>query len=129
MNRKRIIRLIVSFFLISILLYWIDLDQTIKLLESTNFLMIGLALIIATIDRVFMPVKWNILLRAKKINIPWSEAITVYYTSSFLGLFLPPTIGSHLIRAYSVSKKHDRIDIITSIVVERLFGAIALLFF
>jgi uncharacterized protein (TIRG00374 family) len=77
-----------------------------------------------------MPTKWNLLLRAKNIYVSWVYVTKIYYISAFMGLFLPPTVGSDVVRGYYITKKkHQLPDIISSIVVERIIGLIALLFF
>jgi hypothetical protein len=89
-----------------------------------------IAFVIAIGDRVLMAYKWNILLKAKAISISLKDVTFTYLTSTFLGLFLPATVGGDALRAYALSKsEHDTSDIISSIIVERLLGFIALFVF
>ena len=77
-----------------------------------------------------MPVKWNLLLRAQNINAGWMYTIKIYFISSFLGFFLPPTIGADMIRVYYVHRKNIEIPkILSSIIIERFIGFITLIFF
>ena len=130
MKSKLAIRIVISVVLFGIILSWVDLGQVWESMMNADIFYISIAFLIATADRIFMPMKWNLLLRARGIQVSWFDATAVYYTSSFLGLFLPPTVGADTIRAYLVSKKrYSLTDIIPSILVERLLGAVALLLF
>jgi uncharacterized protein (TIRG00374 family) len=77
-----------------------------------------------------MPVKWNILLRAKQITIGYGAAIKIYFVASYLGLYLPPTVGADAVRAYYINRYgYKYTDSISAILVERFIGFIALLLF
>lgn len=122
---KRAIQIFISIILLVILIYWIDFKQIQVSLTEARYLYLVAALIIITLDRILMGLKWKILLEVKKINISLLHATKIYYMSNFLGLFLPPTIGTDLVRAYCVSKNGGKMkmhDIFASIVIERYLG-------
>jgi glycosyltransferase 2 family protein len=124
------IRIFISVGLIAFLLYTVDFgDISGSLAESNGYYLLA-ALLVALGDRLIMAYKWNILLRAKSIHLPLMRVTGTYLISTFLGLFLPATVGGDAIRAYAVSKGgHKGRDIVSSIVVERIFGIFALLIF
>jgi glycosyltransferase 2 family protein len=124
------IRIIISFGLIAFLLYTVDFgDMTGSLAGSNGYYLLA-AFLVALGDRLIMAFKWNILLRAKNIHIPLPRITGTYWISSFLGLFLPATVGADAIRAYAVYKGGQKgRDIVSSIVIERIFGILALLIF
>ena len=124
------IRLIVSGGLIAFLFYSVDFSTVATIVSQSNIAYIVIAILIALGDRVFMAYKWNILLRAKAIRISLVELTGTYLTTTFLGLFLPATVGGDALRAYAVSKDgHNASDVISSIIVERALGFIALFVF
>jgi glycosyltransferase 2 family protein len=130
MNAKQIIRVVISVALLWAIIYWIELDRIWEYMASANLFYLGLGILVASMNRILMPFKWNLLLRVKNIYVSWYDVIVVYYNSSFLGLFLPPTVGADVVRAYMVGrKKYPFTDIIPSILVERLLGMVALLLF
>lgn len=87
-----------------------------------------LALLMALADRVIMAYKWNILLQAKHIHVPLQDAVGIYLISTFLGLFLPATVGGDAIRAVALAQRGYRTeDVLSSILVERIWGAASLL--
>jgi glycosyltransferase 2 family protein len=125
-----LIRILISVGLIAILIYAIDFREITASLVRGNIQYILIAFLIAMGDRVIMAYKWGILLKAKDIHIPLLNLTGTYLVSTFLGLFLPATVGADAVRAYAVSKDgHKAKDVISSIIVERLLGIIALLVF
>lgn len=125
---KKIPQVIISSILLAILLYNLDLDQLKRTFTNVDYFYLLICLMLPFSNRILMPAKWNLLLRAKNIYVPWFQVIQIYYISSFLGTFLPPTVGSDSVRAYYISKRgHQLSDVISSILVERVIGLIGLL--
>ena len=124
------IRILISVGLIAFLLFTVDFgDMTGSLARSNGYYLLA-AFLVALGDRLIMAYKWSLLLKAKAIYIPLPRVTGTYWISSFLGLFLPATVGGDAIRAYAVSKGGQKgKDIVSSIVIERIFGILALLIF
>jgi hypothetical protein len=124
------IRLGISVGLIVLLVFTIDFGDQRGTLARADVRFLFLAFFWAMCDRVLMAYKWNNLLRAKSIHIPLLNITGTYLTSTFLGVFLPATVGGDAIRAYAVSKEGHRAgDVISSIILERLLGTAALFIF
>jgi len=129
-NIKRILQVLLSITLLGILVYWINLDHLVQIVLQANVFLLVLALVVTTFNRILMPVKWNLLLRVKQIHLSWYEVTKIYYMSTFLGIFLPPTIGVDAVKTYQVSKRGGPIsEVVSSILIERLLGMIALSIF
>lgn len=80
------------------------------------------------IDRGLMTYKWILLLRGRGIRVPFSRGMTIYCASAVWGLFLPSTVGSDAIRAYSTSRTGiDSREVVGSIVMERFVGFLSAL--
>jgi uncharacterized protein (TIRG00374 family) len=105
MKIKRIAQVLISVLLLGVIASWIDLKELSGVLVNVNPWYIVLALFIATTNRILMAVKWNLLLGAKQIHLSWYEVTKLYYVASFLGLVLPSTVGSDVIKAYRVSRR------------------------
>jgi glycosyltransferase 2 family protein len=124
---KRILQMVVSLALLGLLLRWIDPRGLGRALAGARVDLLLLALALVTANRVLMAVKWNLLLAAKDIRIPWTRATRIYYSSTFLGLFLPPTVGGDVVRAWLVRRDGSHLpDVVSSILVERVLGLVAL---
>lgn len=121
------IRLLLSGGLIVLLFYTVDLQDVSAAIIPSNVSYLLAAFALGMADRIFMAYKWNILLKAKAIVISLNDTAITYLATTFLGLFLPATVGGDMLRAYAVSRKGYRVsDIVSSIVVERILGLIAL---
>lgn len=124
------IRILLSLSLIGFLFYSIDTQETLDILARGQISYLLIALIVALGDRILMAYKWNILLKAKSVRIPLFNVTGTYLATTFLGLFLPATVGGDALRAYAVSKDgHKASDVISSIIVERALGFVALFMF
>jgi hypothetical protein len=124
------LRLILSVGLIAIITTNVNLDEIRTILANSQPGYLLLAYLIAIGDRILMAYKWNILLRVLNIRITLFDAVVVYLKTSFLGLFLPATVGGDALRAYAVAKEeHNISDVVSSILVERALGFAALFTF
>jgi hypothetical protein len=127
---KRWIQITISVLLLGLLLYIIDINQTIETFKHASYGYVILILLTITLNRFTMAFKWNILLRANKIFVSNIEILKIYYMSNFLGLFLPATIGGDIVRLYMVNSKVKKASgILASIIVERLIGFLILFIF
>lgn len=126
---KKTIQIAISIILLIILFIWTDIEQLKNSLVNANYFYLFLAIIIITVDRIVMGLKWKILLKVKQINISLLKATKIYYIANFLGLFLPPTIGTDFVRAYYIPKNEGSVqDILASIIVERYLGFLGIFF-
>lgn len=124
------IRILLSVGLIIFLFYTANIRSISDRVTDLNLKYIVLAYALGVIDRILMAYKWNILLRAKEIWISLKDITITYLSASFLGLFMPATVGADAIRAYAVAKEdYSTSDVVSSIFMERLLGMIALMMF
>lgn len=124
------IRLVLSIALIAVLFFTLDRDEILEIGSRASIPMLLAAFAFAFGDRILMAYKWNILLRAKNIRVSTVSVTGIYLTSTFLGIFLPATVGADALRGFAISRRgHSGADVISSIVVERIVGLLALLVF
>ena len=127
---KLIVRLLLSIGLVALLFFSTDWRELFEIVRRGQPLFLAIAFVIGLGDRLLMAFKWNLLLRVKNIIISHFKATITYWISTFFGLFLPATIGGDAVRAFSVTRDgYDSKDVISSIVVERLLGFVALFTF
>jgi len=127
---QRWLRWLLSGGLLLLLLYTIDAHAAVAILRRSQPIYLLLAFVVALTDRVLMAYKWTLLLRAKGMKLPLMDSVGVYWVSTFLGLFLPATVGGDALRTYAVAKRGYRTaDVISSILIERALGFIALFSF
>lgn len=117
-----------SLLLISYLLYSIDFKEAWRPITHTGWIYLFLFFVVINIDRALMAYKWCILLKVKGIAISFAEALRGYFFATFWGIFLPSTVGGDTIRAFRAAKLvESKKDIISSIVMERVLGALTAL--
>ena len=129
-KRKRkfniIIQLLASTALIVLLLHYINIPNMISLLKNANITYLILLLILISFDRIFMAYKWHMLLKVKDASISIFSAIKTYYIATFIGFFLPTTIGGDAVRVLKLhSEKKKGTDALSSVILERMLGFIA----
>ena len=124
---KRWVRFGLSVGLLAVAFLAVDLGATFAELRGANprWVLIGLGFTV--VSRGLMSFKWNLLLRAKGLVVPYLETLRLYYVSSFLGLLLPATVGSDIARALMLRDDETGLaDVASSIIVERLLGFLVL---
>ncbi len=131
MNKKLIIKLLISLILIGVILWKVNLDDLYNAIKNADlFIMIlGFSL---TIPAIFIStVKWGVLLKAQGIRKPgFMRLMALYYIGIFFSNFLPTEIGGDLYRSYDVGKANGKhAESLAAVTMERItgFSAIVLL--
>lgn len=128
-NMRRL-KIAVSIVLVAGILYFLDVRALLDRLGEIRLPYVVLAFLLVIVNRLLMPLKWNLLLRAAGTRLSHFEAVRVYTISSFLGLALPPTIGADSVRSYYLKQNGVKLsDAVASIAIERVFGLLVLLAF
>ncbi len=127
-HRSSIFRWAVGLCLLIYLLTLVDYQEFSRVLSRAHLSFILLAITIVLIDRIWMGAKWMILLRAQSIRASFLSCIRSYFMASLLGLVLPTSVGSDVMRLMSFSvREGEREKIAASIVVEKVLGLFAML--
>lgn len=87
---------------------------------------VGLVLL----DRALMAWRWLVLLRPIKAETlaPFGTILRIFFVSTFLGTFLPGSIGGDAVRAYRLSRHQVPAgDAVASVFVDRMLGVLSLL--
>lgn len=79
------------------------------------------------LDRLLNAYRWSLLIHSKGLGVNFLEVVKIYFKSNFLGLILPSSVGGEVLKGYGLYKSTSRgIDSVSSIIVERILGLIAL---
>jgi glycosyltransferase 2 family protein len=101
-----------------------SLDAALRLDLRAALAVLGL---VAT-DRMFMILRWMILLRARRVRVSAKSAVWIYLVSSFFGAFLPAGVGADAARAYALSRRiADGSQAVASVAVDRFLGLLSIL--
>jgi len=77
-------------------------------------------------DRVLMAYKWNLLLKAKAILIPLTQALRLYTIGNLIGTLTPGAVGLEFYRIAALSPLGRAHDVAATAILERLVGFAAL---
>jgi uncharacterized protein (TIRG00374 family) len=87
---------------------------------------VGLVLV----DRTLMACRWMLLLHAvdPERTLPFREVMRIFFVSTFLGTFLPASVGGDAVRTLGVARLGVRTeDALASVIVDRLLGTLSVL--
>ena len=122
------LRLVLGLFLICAIVLKVDPGKVLSLFKTIGIIPIILATILATGDNVLSAYRWNMLLKAKNIDVPFGKIIKINFVGRFVGRFFPSSIAPDAIKAYSLAKYIDNAsEAMSSIFIERYIGLFSLL--
>jgi len=125
-------RLVVSAALLGYLLFVAvpaeDLAKIFTLFLRSDLVQLLFALVCVLGDRLLSSWKWLLLLRVRQPGLPALPVIEIFFVSTFLGYFLPSSIGGDAIRAFALSRiNRDLAGSTSSVVIDRAYGILGLL--
>jgi uncharacterized protein (TIRG00374 family) len=126
---KLLLKLAITVILVGAIVWQLeDLRNVGQLLVKLDPAYILLILAIYTVDRALVTYKWGMLLRSRSQHLPFFHGLRIYCASMVWGMFLPMTVGSDAIRAFSTSRSGlDTDEVVASIFIERMIGFITAL--
>ena len=127
---KLIVKIIITIVLIYILLARTDIETIKQIIPKTNFYLFSLASVVFFARNIFAAWRWHVLLKAKYYDVSIGRLTRLYFIGYFFSFFLPTVVGGDIARGYylysdGVSKK----EAISSIVIERVLGVLAMTLF
>lgn len=121
-----VLRLSFGVGILGVVLWEVDLHAALRTLVSARPDLVLAACLAFAADRALMAYKWNLLLRAKGIRIPFVEALRLYTSGNLIGLVTPGAIGLDVYRIAALSSLHRAHDVAATAILERLVGLAAL---
>lgn len=124
-----LIRVGISVILLVVLLKFnkIDVQEVSAAIRGANRLALALSFLIMFACYVLCLFRWEMLLKALKIQLPLSRVITSFSGGVFFNLFLPSTIGGDLMRSIDLATHTKRPkEVIATVFLDRLSGYIGL---
>lgn len=126
----RLLRLLVAFGLTAILLWKSDPRAVLAAAAGADWRLIGCAVVLVFFDRALMAYRWLMLLctvdRARRPSL--AATMRVFFVSTFVGTFLPASVGGDAVRAYSIAKLDvDAGDAVASVLMDRMLGVASIL--
>ena len=105
-----------------------DRAKIVAIYARCDLLYLLAAICLTFLDRLLSGWKWLMLLRARQPGMEAGPVMQVFFVSTFLGYFLPSSIGGDAIRIFSLSRlNRDLAGSTSSVVLDRAFGTLGLL--
>lgn len=116
------------------LLWWatrdVDWPAVARAVQGASWAWLGAAVALVLIDRVLMAWRWLALLRGVEANRPLQSPalLRVFFVSTFVGTFLPGSVGGDAVRAMSATRHGvTTANAVASVAIDRLLGTISVL--
>lgn len=126
----RLSRVLVAGGLTAYFLFRSDPAAVLRAAADANLSFVLLAVALTLVDRALMAWRWLALLCIvdRQQLPPIGRLLQIFFVSTFLGTFLPASIGADAVRAYSLAR--DRVsgaDALASVFMDRMLGVASLL--
>ncbi len=126
----RALRLVAAIGLTALMLWWAGPAAVWQATRGARWTWIGAAVLLVVADRTLMAYRWVVLLRAipSAAHSRLSEILRVFFVSTYLGTFLPGSVGGDAVRTYGLNRLAvPAADAFASVFLDRLLGIVSLL--
>ncbi len=99
-------------------------------LAGADWRLIAIAVLLVLVDRALMAYRWVVLLCIidPAERPPFIEVMRIFFVSTFVGTFLPASIGGDAVRAYRMARLKVRGgDAVASVFMDRMLGVASIL--
>lgn len=104
-------------------------EELLTVFRSLSMGRLLLALLIMLISRMFVSMRWYVLLRSGGVEISFGRSVALTFTGLFSSNFLPTTIGGDVVRLAGIMQMgYDRAVSLASIAADRLIGMLGMVF-
>lgn len=125
-----LLRICVAAALTGFLLWKSDPRAVLAAAAQADLGAIGIAVLLVFADRALMASRWVVLLRpvTGETRPPLLTVMRIFFVSTFVGTFLPASVGGDAVRAYSLSR-HDvsGAAAVASVFMDRMLGVLSIL--
>jgi uncharacterized protein (TIRG00374 family) len=124
------VRIAVAALLTGLLLWQADPAAIWNVVRGTEWRFVAIACLLVLLDRALMAYRWLKLLSPldPRHHPPIAAVVRVFFVSTFLGTFLPASVGGDALRAYGLSRAGvGGADALASVLMDRLLGVLSIL--
>jgi hypothetical protein len=116
--------------LTALLLWQSDPAAVLEAARGTDIRFIVLACALVIADRALMAYRWLALLTPLEPGTrpSLSSVMRIFFIRTFVGTFLPASVGGDAVRAYGLSREGvSGVDAVASVLMDRLLGVVSIL--
>ena len=119
------LQLLVSAAVLGLLLWQIDLGQTIDILRESNWGYVLASLVIFVATTWLMAWRWWMLLRVRGVHEPYGWLVRMYFVSYAASQVLPTAVGGDAVRIIEHARRRPdvRATAAGAVVMERILGS------
>jgi uncharacterized protein (TIRG00374 family) len=123
--KVKLFKIITSLIIIIIiyLVYDLDIVRAIKNIRKPGFILFSLLIPVIVIP-IIVNNRWQLFLKVLGINEKFINLVKINFSTAFLGLLLPSSIGYDAIRIYKIEQRHKEYkgNGLASVLIERVLG-------
>lgn len=124
---KLLIKLIFIVIVFTYLFHKVPISDIIATVKQAKIFPLFAALLMFTAIRIVTALKWNILLRHHGICEPFSHIVNIIFTSQFIGMIFPTSLGVDAVRFVQIQRdKKNLAATAGSIVADRILAVASL---
>ena len=128
-EKKKFIRVVAGLLILLAVVYFVDLTQFLQQLRTLSPIYFAIMLATAMLGRFLRAWKWNILLRARGVEISTWQAMRMSLIAHFTGSWTPGQIGGDAYRLYALREFGKSKVVLSTLLIERYAGLCAVCFF
>jgi uncharacterized protein (TIRG00374 family) len=124
-----LLRLLVAVGITGVIFWRSDPRAVARAAAQADLPWLVLAVLTAALDRTLMAVRWVLLLApvAAETRPPLRTLLRIFFVSSFVGAFLPASIGGDAARAYSLARHAvPGANAVASVAMDRALGTLSI---
>ena len=111
---------------VAALVWFVDLGEMGRLLAAASPVLVAACTATAILDLIVVGAKWNLVLRAFDVHVPWTTAIAAYFRGQVFALFIPSILGTDAYRVYHLRRRGAPVvPTVSAVIVERVLGALS----
>jgi len=124
-----VLRISVSLLLLVLLFRKIDVRELQNTLSKADVVYLIVAFLIMLFIYVLTFMRWDMLLRGARLNIPLRRVAVSFFGGLFFNLFLPSTIGGDVVKSVDlVTHTRKPREIVATVLLDRLSGFAGMVF-
>jgi hypothetical protein len=127
----RLVRLLVATVLTVLVLWQASPSAVLRAGARASPWWIAIAILLVVADRTLLAYRWIVLVRVLESaeRLPLAVILRVFFVSTFVGTFLPTSIGTDAVRVYSLARviPHASTSSLASVLMDRFLGVLSLL--
>lgn len=122
-----LVRIVISIILLVLLFRQVDARAILGIIAGAHRGLLVLSFVIFFSTYIICVYRWEMLLKALKVDLPLSRVVVSFSGGIFFNLFLPSTIGGDLIRSLDLGNHTGKPrEVVATVFLDRLSGYVGL---